>query len=139
MKDNKELYWLNRKIVHPSHADELENASALNEFEHGLPRDQAEGKAYDEYRKAHHRTAASHHLRGMKAAQASGDMEEARKHGIAFAMHMDGLGHDPMDEVPEEIRKLSDGDDKDRFSKFKAHKADTFFLDKEPKGTTSWN
>lgn len=139
MDDKKNLFWLGNKIVHPSHADELEHNAALFEFEHGIPRKEAEARAYDDYRKSHHRDGASHHLRGMRAAQASGDLEEARKHGIAFAMHMEALGHDPMDEVPEEIRALAEGDDKKPFAKFKAHKGDSFFLDKQPKGSTSWN
>lgn len=120
--------WQGKRIVHDSHAADLEHRAALHEFEGGHPRQEAERLAYDEYRREHHRQAAAHHLRGMRAAQGSGDMDESRKHGIAYGLHLKALGLDPMDEVPADIRALIDGEDRQPQYKFKTHKGDALLL-----------
>lgn len=124
--------WQGRRILHDSHAGDLERGAALNEFESGHPRQEAERLAYEEYRRSHHQAAAAHHLRGMRAAQGSGDMDESRKHGIAYGLHLQALGLDPMDEVPAEIKALVDGDDRQPHYKFKTHKGDALLLQGTP-------
>jgi hypothetical protein len=126
-----DVKWQGRKVVAPAHVDNLERDAAVLEFEHGMSRKDAEEQAYQEYLRIHHTTAAAHHLRGMRGAQASGDYDEARKHGIAYGMHLHALELDPMDQVPDEINELVDADDRKPQIKFKAHKADSLLLGQE--------
>lgn len=120
--------WQSRKILSQDDIPDLEHAAALHEFEHGLPRSEAEDKAYNEYKSKFHREGAAHHLRGLRAAQGSGDMEEAHKHGVAYSLHMEHLGHDPMDAVPADIKSLSEGEGIKPQYKFKSTAADHFLL-----------
>lgn len=122
--------WAGRKILSQDHIPDLEHAAALYEFEQGFPRQNAEDLAYHDYKSKHHRDAAAHHLRGLRAAQASGDIDEAHKHGVAYSLHMTELGHDPMDQVPDEIKKLAEGEGLKAQYKFKAHNGDQFLLDR---------
>lgn len=121
--------WQGRPIVHDSHREALETASAIKEFEHGLSREDAEAEAYAEYTKQNHLEAAAHHLRGLRAAQANGDMDEAQKHGVAYGIHMGQLGYDPLDQVPEDVQALVTAEDRSPTYKFRAHKADRLLLD----------
>lgn len=121
--------WNKKPIVSQDHIGDLERDAALNEFEHGLPREEAEEQAYRSYKNKHHSEGAAHHLRGLKAAQEAGDIDEAHKHGVAYSLHMNELGHDPMDAVPEDIKKLAESEDKPKVYKFKAHKADAFLVE----------
>lgn len=121
--------WSKRPILNQDHIADLERDSALNEFEQGQPRESAENNAYSAYRKQHHLQGAAHHLRGLRAAQEAGDIDEAHKHGVAYSLHMGHLGHDPMDAVPEEVKSLVEGESKPKMYKFKAHKADAFLLE----------
>lgn len=111
--------------------DDQEHRAALKEFEDGLPREHAEKEAYEGYLKEHHQSAAAHHLRGMRAAQASGDLDEAKLHGEAYHHHMTKLGHDSMDQVPDEIKALTEDEGKTRHYKFKAHPADKLLISEE--------
>lgn len=120
--------WNNNPIVSQDHIPDLERDAALNEFEHGLPREEAEEKAYKEYKTKHHSSAAAHHLRGLKAAQEAGDIDEAHKHGVLYSIHMEHLGHDPMDKVPDEIQKLASDEGKPKMYRFKSHTADKILL-----------
>lgn len=120
--------WSKRPIINQDHIADLERDSALNEFEQGMPREDAEDQAYRAYRKKHHSEGAAHHLRGLKAAQEAGDIEEAHKHGVMYAHHLGELGHDPMEAVPEDIKKLAEGEGKPKVYKFKSHKADQFLI-----------
>lgn len=110
------------------HVPDLERRSAVHEFENGMPREQAEEQAHRDYSREHHLQAAAHHLRGLRSAQGSGDVEEARKHGVAYAMHLNSLGFDEFDQVPQEIQALVDAPDRKSHSKFKAHQADRLLL-----------
>ena len=121
--------WQGRPIVHDSHREGLETAAAMAEFGEGLSREDAEHKAYHEYVSEHHRAASAHHLRGIRAAQANGDMDEAAKHGIAYGVHMGALGHDPIDQVPEDIQALVTAEERKPHYKFRAHQADRLMLD----------
>lgn len=126
---NKKLehpLWNGKPILHPDHAHDLEFRSAILEFGHKLPRATAEEYAHQEYKKNHHIQAAAHHLRGMKAAQGSGDSEEAHKHGLMYSEHMKSAGLDPMGPVPKEIQEHEQNNN--RHYKFKAHRADLFVL-----------
>jgi hypothetical protein len=119
---------MGKTILSEPHKDELERDAALLEFEHGLPREQAEKQAYDSYSKKHHQAGAAHHLMGLRAAQANNDLEEAKKHGIAYGFHLNALGLDPLDQVPDEINELINEDGRKSHYKFKAHPSDKFFL-----------
>lgn len=117
--------WQGKPIVKPSHADILEMAAAIKEFEENLPREEAEKHAYADYLKEQHTTACAHHLRSMRAAAASGDTSEAKLHGEAYHHHMGKLGYDSMDMVPEEVQALLDDESKKTHTKFKSHPADS--------------
>lgn len=126
--------WQNRQIFKDTHMDDLERRAALKEFEDGMPRSQAETAAYEEYLREHHSAAAAHHLRGLRAAQAAGDLDEARIHGEAYHQHMTKLGHDSMDQVPDYIKALTEDEGKPRHYKFKAHPADALLINGESDG-----
>lgn len=121
--------WMGRSIVHDSHSHDLERRAAIEEFQNKLPKEAAEEKAHQQYRREHHVEAAAHHLQGAKAAQGAGDMEEAKKHGAMYHLHMEKLGLDPVAEPPPEIRKQLESPDRKPAYKFKAHKGDMFLLD----------
>ncbi len=120
--------WNKRPILSQDDIPDLEHASALYEFEQGIPREDSEGLAYAAYKAKHHKQGAAHHLRGLRAAQAAGDSDEAQKHGVAYALHLAELGHDPMDAVPDEIKALTEGDGLKTQYRFKAHGADHFLV-----------
>lgn len=118
--------WQGRPVSHPDHVVHLEQAAALNEFHHKMPREMAEEKAHRDYRLEQHSRAAAHHLQGMKAAQGSGDMDSARKHGAMYDMHLRQLGHEPVGPVPDSVRAHLDHPDRESIYKFKPHKGDIF-------------
>jgi hypothetical protein len=124
-------WYGNRPVLKDSHIDDLETAAAINEFEHGMPRSKAEAAAYDEYIKDHHRKACAHHLRGMRASQASGDIDASRLHGDAYHHHMAALGYDDTEEVPEDIKALVEDEGRPKHYKFKGHPADQLLLDSD--------
>jgi hypothetical protein len=123
--------WLGRTIAHKDHVHELEHAAALNEFRDKMPRPEAEEKAHGDYVQRQHTEAAAHHLSGMKAAHASGDMEAARKHGVMYELHSKALGHKAVGpahpDVLAHMEKKPGG-----VYKFKAHRGDLFAIDKKP-------
>jgi hypothetical protein len=136
MSDGVRKYpqWQGRPIVAEAHVPELEHRAAILEFQDGLTRDDAEHQAHQEYLQDHHRQAAAHHLRGLRAAQASGDPSEARKHGLSYGLHLQALGHDEFDAVPKEIQDLAAADDRHGHYKFKAHRSDRLLLDDHQEG-----
>lgn len=121
--------WQDRVILDASHASELTQRAAELEFKERLHRDAAETQAYREYHRKHVLAAAAHHLRGLKAAQATGDMDEARKHGAMYEMHMGKLGLDPWQEPPRELKSAMTADDRSAAHKFRAHPGDTFVVE----------
>lgn len=121
--------WKDRKILHPDHAHELEQKTALNEFEHKHPKELAEEKAYESYKRDHHLRAAASHFAGMKAARASGDKEEAKKHQAMYSLHMNELGHDPTGPMPHEIENHL-ATKSEPFYRFQAHPADGLLFKK---------
>lgn len=130
MTNKTDHKWGGNFILNQDHIPDLEHAAALYEFEHGFPREEAEKKAYGDYTSKHHREGAAHHLRGLRGAQASGDIDEAHKHGVLYSLHMSQLGHDPMDAVPPEIKELAEKDGKKTHYKFKSNASDAFLLKK---------
>ena len=121
--------WNGRPVVSDAHRDALETHAALLEFGEGVPRAEAEARAHAEYARGHHQAAAAHHLRGQRAALAAGDLGDAHKHGVMYALHLHALGHDPTDQVPDEVKALVEAEDKPGVHKFKAAAGDRLVLD----------
>lgn len=119
--------WLDRhRILDPEHVSELETNAAVNEFHRGMPREEAERAAYEEYTKRHRLKAAAFHLLGMKSAQASGAEEEARKHYLLYDQHLKSIGLDSPGTVPPEVEAAMRGDDHKAPYRFRSHGADVF-------------
>jgi hypothetical protein len=116
--------WNGRPILDQLHADALTHDSAHREFGEGLAQTDAEEMAYKNYAKKHHQDAAAHHFRGMNRTKDNGDLEAAKKHGLMYGLHMKALGHDALDEVPEDIKALADQAEENHKEHFKSHKAD---------------
>lgn len=117
------LSWLGRLILAPEHGAELEQASAVNEYGLKMPRKEAESAAYADYEKRQRAEAAAHHLAGMKAAHAAGDLEAAQKHGLLYSMHVKALGEEPAGPAPSSVAALLQGA---KVYRFRPHKGDHF-------------
>lgn len=126
MNPSPTVSWLGRPILDNAHVGQLELLAAANEFRDKLPRHQAEAKAYLDYVKDQRTEAVAHHLAGIKAASATGDMETARKHGAMYETHMKALGHNPMDAVPPEVMAKLNSPHRPNPTRFKAHVGDSF-------------
>ena len=120
--------WLGRPIISDAHASDLETRAAEHEFGSGLSRPESEERAYQDYLREHHTRAAAHHLQGLRSAQANSDLEESRRHGTAYALHLQALGLEASDPVPESVRALTEAPDRKSHTKFKAHAADRLLL-----------
>ena len=122
--------WMDNQsypLVKPQHAEELEQAAAINEFGDKKPRAEAEAAAYDAYKKRQHTEAAAHHLAGMKAAHGAGDMEAARKHSLMYDLHSKAIGHEPIGPAhPDVIAHLNGKPSK--VYRFKPHHGDQLSL-----------
>lgn len=117
--------WLGRPILDPEHSADLETRAAIHEFHNKLPRSEAESKAHEDYMKDQRERAAAHHLAGMRAANAVGDKESARKHWLMYDTHARALGHDSIGAVPHEVEAKMEAEPS-KLYRFKAHKADIF-------------
>lgn len=95
--------WLGRPITHVDHADQLEAAAAIHEFDGGLPRHVAEARAYKDYLDRQALQGAAHHLIGMRAAHAAGDQKSAASHFLAYSAAVKHLGHNPYGEPHESV------------------------------------
>jgi hypothetical protein len=131
-KDKQKLappQWLGRPIVDHGHVQDLETRAAMNEFGHKMPRHQAEQVAHDSYVQEQRERAAAHHLAGMKAAMATGNHEDAKKHWALYDMHLKSLGKESIGAVPPEIEKrmMEETGEKPLY-RFKAHKGDLYAL-----------
>jgi hypothetical protein len=120
--------WLGRPIVDAEDQHDLERRAAIHEFGSKMPRHEAEARAYEDYVRDRRLDAAAHHLAGVKAAQASGNMDEARKHGVLYELHMKALDLNPHGPVPPEVSSKLNGKDAPQIYRFKAHKGDHFAL-----------
>lgn len=123
--------WQGKSILDAAHHGDLETRAAIHEFQHGLPRQQAESKAYEEYVKDARQRAAAHHLDRQKAADAVGDKETAFKHNILYRLHLKALGLDEVGPVPPEVQRHIEDEGKKSPVKFKAHPGDLFALQDE--------
>lgn len=121
--------WKNRVILDESHAGDLESRAAIHQFTNKMDSEAADEAAHLDYKKDHHRQAAAKHFVGMKAARASADNEEARKHFIMFNLHMKALGLNPNAALPSEIESHITNT-KEPFYRFSPHKADAFLFAK---------
>jgi hypothetical protein len=123
--------WAGRPILHPDHGAELDSRAGIYEFQHRLPRQEAERRAHEDYRQDQHRVAAAHHLRGQRAAMALGDQKSARKHGLMYHLHARALGLNPLDPVHESIGqhlRADRGGQPQPGYRFRVHGADALLL-----------
>jgi hypothetical protein len=126
--DRRVPEWSGRPILEADHVSDLEQRAAVAEFRDRLPRAEAEAAAHREYRREHHLDAAAHHLRGMRAAQASGDGDDAKKHRVMYDLHLKEMGVDG-DEVPADVRaRAAASEGKERAYKFRPHRGDAFVV-----------
>lgn len=100
-------HWRGMIILHEAHAPELEARAAVHELGNGLAPQDAHERAYAEYLHGHMTRAAAHHLAGLRAAHAAGDVETAARHGMTYGVIMRTLGHDPHGAPPPEIHEMS--------------------------------
>lgn len=126
--------WAGRyPIAAHDHSTQLDMDAAVNEFGLRMPREQAEDEAYRQYlyhpQRGQHAQAALHHLRGMKAAHAAGDMNTARDHSLMFNLHAKALGKQPH-EVARDLQ--SQMQNLPAMTKFKAHRGDAFAVTQPP-------
>ncbi len=126
--------WAGRVVAHKDHGPDLDAAAAIHEFHDHLPRAEAEEKAYKDYVKSQHTEAAAHHLLGMKAAAAGGDMESARKHGLMYELHSKALGHESVGPAHPSVQAHMEKNPGK--VKFKPHRGDLFALDKKEEAVT---
>ncbi len=127
MPTDPQTHWKGRKILHAGDHDALESAAAIKEFHDGYPRQQAEERAYSDYRSGHHEDARAHHHAGMQAALAVGDHESAHKHGMMYDFHTRALGKDPMAGIDASLQARLDAN-RAKHYRFRAHKADGFIV-----------
>ncbi len=129
MPDEKKgaALWKGRPVIHEKDNEDLDRRAAVKEFKEGKARQQAEDEAHQDYSKENHEAAASHHLAGIRAAQAVGDSEAAHKHGILYDLHARGAGYDPLQPVHPNIEKRIQMDVGKHY-KFKAHRGDGLLL-----------
>ena len=124
--------WLNKySILDDADQNSLEADAAVNEFKLGMPKDQAESKAHQDYLKQHALKVAAHHLQGIRVANASNAEEAAKMHGKAFEAAMKHAGLS-TDKVPPEVQALVDASKP--IYNYKSHPADAFFLPKDEEG-----
>lgn len=128
MPDKKTQMWGGHPLLQAKDAEQLELAAAVHEFHHGKDRVTAEKAALDEYRRENHAKAAAHHLMGMRAAQASGSTDDAKKHYDMYGLHIKALGHEQHEGVPAEVKRHTEGENVDRAYNFKGHGADQFLV-----------
>lgn len=120
--------WLGRPLADAEDVHDLETRAAIGEFHGKLPRHEAESKAYEEYVKDKRLEACAHHLAGVKAAHGAGDMDQARRHGMMYDLHMKALDLNPHEGVPPEVTARLNAEGRDPIYRFKAHRGDVFAL-----------
>jgi hypothetical protein len=128
---DKELpKWRNTyETLKPEDHDQLEANAAIKEFRGGLPKEQAEDRAYGDYLDDKARDACAFHYLGMRASVAAQHEPATKRHGEAYSLAMKHLGLNPLDAPPKEILDRIKDSDNGPYS-FKAHAADSFFQTK---------
>jgi hypothetical protein len=126
--------WLDKYPVldeadHPA----LEASAAIKELRQGLPKEEAESAAHNDYLKQHAVKAMAHHLLGSKAALAVGNEEAAMQHGKAYAEASKHSGYG-LDEVPDEVKDIIKSGKYSKIYNHKPHEADVFFMPKDEEG-----
>ena len=109
-----------------SEHDGIDVNAAQHEFSGGMTKDQAEGRAHQDYLRNHALDSAAWHYLGMKAAIAVHNELAGKRHGAAYMLALKCLGLDatesPSKEVLDRIKSLRENP-----YSFKAHKADELF------------
>ncbi len=109
-------------LADAGHHDEVATNAALHMLKGGLPKEQAEKKAHDEYVTKLRTDAAHYHSAGMKAATAMGDTESAKSHAGMLQLHRKALGDNPIGALPSRQAGQSVAPK----MKFKPHPGDHF-------------
>ncbi len=125
-KDAAQPKWMGRPISKDEDVHDLETRAAIHEFGDKLPRQEAEEKAYGNYLRDRRLEGAAHHLAGMKAAQGAGQMDEARRHGDFYSLHLKALGLNPVGPVPPEVQAKLSQPNAEKLYRFRGHNADQF-------------
>jgi hypothetical protein len=105
-----------------SHHDELHTNAAINMLQGGMPKEQAEKKAHDDYVTKLRTDAVHYHAAGMKAATAIGDTDSAKKHAGMMQLHRKALGTNPIGAPPKPMAGMATAPK----MKFKPHPGDHF-------------
>jgi hypothetical protein len=130
MENKEPIKWLGRHIIQdPTDIDRLDAASSVHEFRGGLPKEQAEDRAYGDYLDDKARDACAFHYLGMRASVAAQHEPATKRHGEAYSLAMKHLGLNPLDAPPKEILDRVKDASKGPYS-FKPHSADSFFQPK---------
>jgi len=131
--------WLGRyPMVDAEHVHDLDTRAALKEFHEKMPRHEAEAAAHKDYVHDQLVEAAVHHLTGLKAAHAAGDMETAKKHGVMYGLCVKRI--DPKaniaGEPPPDVATRAKNSPGQGF-RFRAHAGDAFALPEKSETTSS--
>lgn len=121
------MKWLEKfDILDQDHEHDLERISARHEFHSGLPREQAEQLAYQEYKRQQMVKAAAYHLDGVDSAKSLGDASSAQMHHNMYQLHCNALAINPLQAVSPEI--MAQRGQSAPLAKFTPHPADSFIL-----------
>lgn len=127
-------YWLGHPVRDEEHERDLNLRAAVDQFQNGLTREDAEHKAKHEDRMDRHQKAAAHHLSGLRAANAVGNTEDAKRHHSMYSLHVRALGKDPSGAVPPEVQRHAESSEQSHAYKFRGHPDDQFLVQPvEPK------
>lgn len=123
--------WLGMyDVLSPEDHQGLEIGAAIHEFRNGLPKQEAEERAYAEYVRNKAVEVAAHHYVGMKMAVAAENSGAAKRHGEAYGAAIAHLGSDSCSAPTQEvINKIKEN--KGAGYSFKGHSGDRFFAKKE--------
>lgn len=124
------IFWRDTyPLLSGEHAAELEARAAIKELSEGLPRHQAELSSHKEYLEGHMRRAAAHHLAGLRAAHAAGDMGAAAQHGALYGLLARALGFSAVGEPPPEVAAMARDPEHSKVYEFKPHGADALVIE----------
>lgn len=115
-------------VMDTAHFDDLKMRSALNQHIHRMQPAEADEKAYTDYKHDQIVAAAAHHLTGMAASHAAGNMEAAQKHGMMYGLALHQLGHKDLVSPPDEVKDHAKNTPSSNIGNFRAHRGDAFSL-----------
>lgn len=120
----KEIKWLDKhKIGDEGDIAGLDTSAAINEFRHGMPREDAELKAHSDYLDNKAVDSAAHHYLGMRAALAAKNEQAAQQHAEAYSKACGRLKVSPHSHPPQSVMDRVEHL-KQKVYSFKAHPAD---------------